>query len=65
MSNAVENIKKASNPQRTKCTSTVKVRKWDDTHLRYVFFLGNFQCSRYVPEMRKQLSHESLHFLLF
>jgi len=23
--------KEASNPQRTECTSTVKVRKWDDT----------------------------------
>jgi len=26
------NVKEASNPQRTKCTSTAKVRKWDDTH---------------------------------
>jgi len=28
------NVKETSDPQRAKCISTVKVRKWDDTHLR-------------------------------
>jgi len=51
------NVKEASNPQRTKCTSTAIVRKWDDTHLRYGFFLRNFECNRYIPEMHEQLSH--------
>ena len=49
-------IKEAANPQRTECTSTVKVRKWDDTHLGYGFFLGNIECSRYIPEMEEQPS---------
>jgi len=43
------NIKETANPQRTECTSTVKVRKWDGTHLGYGFFLRYFECSRYVP----------------
>jgi len=50
------NVKETSDPQRTKCTSTVKVRKWDDTYLRYGFFLRNFECSSYVPEMQEQPS---------
>jgi len=51
------NVKEAPNPNRTKCNSTAKVRKWDDTHLRYGFFLGNFECSRCIPEMQEQPSH--------
>jgi len=56
-------IKEPSKPQRTDCTSTVEVRKWDDTHLRYGFFLRNFECSRNVPEMQEQPSHCILAFL--
>ena len=35
------NVKEAPNPKRIKCNSTAKVRKWDDTHLRYGLVLGN------------------------
>jgi len=39
ISNVVSNAKRAPNPQRTKCVSIAKVRKWEDTYLRYGFFL--------------------------
>jgi len=32
------NAKQAPKPKRTKCNSIAKVRKWDDTYLRYDFF---------------------------
>jgi len=51
------NVKEAPNPKRTKCNSTAEVRKWDDTHLRYGFSLGNFECRRHIPEMQEELSH--------
>jgi len=51
------NVKESSNPQRTECTSTDKVRKRDDTHLRYGFFLRNFECGKYIPEIQEQPSH--------
>jgi len=52
------NAKEAlTNPKRTKCHSAAKVRKWDDTYLRYGFFLPNSECSRYVPEMQEPPSH--------
>jgi len=35
------NVKEAPKPMRTKCNSIAKVSKWDDTHLRYGFFLPN------------------------
>jgi len=57
------NVKEVPNPKRTRCNSTAKVRKWDDTHLRYEFFLRNFECSRYVLEMQKQPSHYICWFL--
>jgi len=31
-------VKQAPHPKWTKCNSIAKVRKWDDTYLRYVFF---------------------------
>jgi len=51
------NVIEASDPQRTNCNSTAKVRKWDDAHLRYGFFLGNFECSKYIPEMQQKPNH--------
>jgi len=56
------NVKEASDPQRTKYTSTVKVRKWDDTHLRYGFFLRNSECSTYAPEMQQPSHYISCFF---
>jgi len=32
------NVKEAPNSKRTKCNSIAKVRKWDDTYLRYGSF---------------------------
>jgi len=55
-------ITEASDPQRTECTSTAEVRKWDDTHLGNGFFLRNFECSRYVPEMQEQPNHYISYF---
>ena len=53
-------------PKRTKCNSIAKVRKWDETYLRYRSFFWNSECSRCVPEMQEQdQSVESLNFLLF
>jgi len=57
------NVKEPSDPQRTKCTSTVKVSKWDDTHLRYGFFLRNLECSRYIPELQENRVITFLAFL--
>ena len=59
------NVKEASDPQRTKCTSKVKVRKWDDTHLRYGFLLRNSECSRYIPWMQERPSHYISCFFYF
>jgi len=66
------NVKEVPNPKRTRCNSTAKVRKWDDTHLRYVFFLRNLECSRNartIPEMqehsRNARTTEPLHLLIF
>ena len=47
-------VKETPEPKLTKCNSIVKVRKWDDTCLRYGLFLRNSECSRYVPEMQTQ-----------
>jgi len=56
---------RGTKPKRTKCNSIAKVRKWDDTYLRYGSFSYNSECSRYVPEMQEHQSIESLNFLLF
>jgi len=50
------NVKQTPHPKRTKCTFIAKVRKWDDTYLRYVFLL-NLESSRYIPDMQEQPSH--------
>jgi len=51
-------IKEASNPQRTQCTSTVKIRKWDDTFEIRVLF-AKFE------EMPEQPSHYNSCFFNF
>jgi len=33
------NVKETPDPKRTKCNSVAKIRKWDDTYLRYGFFV--------------------------
>jgi len=37
-------------PKRTKCNSIAKVRKWDDTYLRYGFFLPDDQLLNVAPQ---------------
>jgi len=51
------NVKEAPNPKQTKCTSITKVKKWDDTYLRYRFSFPNSVCSRYIPVMQVQPIH--------
>jgi len=46
-------VKEAPKPKRTKCNSFAKVRKWNDTYLRYRSYLWKSECSRYVPEMQE------------
>jgi len=51
------NVKEAPNPKRIECNSIARVSKWDDTYLRYEFYLPKSECSRYIPEMQEQPSH--------
>jgi len=44
------NVKEALPPKRTKCNSIVKVRKWDETYLRYGFFLPDDQILNVAPQ---------------
>jgi len=37
------NVKVTPDPNRTKCNSIAKIRKWDDTYFRYEFFLPDGQ----------------------
>jgi len=37
------NVKEAPDPKRTKCNSIPKIRKSDDTYLRYGFFVPDDQ----------------------
>jgi len=48
--------KEAPNLKWTKCNSITKLENWT-TYLRYGFFFPNSECSRYIPDMQKQLSH--------
>jgi len=57
------NVKNVLNPKRTKCNSIAKVEMGRHIHLRYGFFLSNSECSRYIPEMQEQSSHEISFYL--
>jgi len=59
------NAKETPNPKRTKCNSVAKVRKWDDTYLRYSFFLRDDQILNVAATNRNARTTESLNFLLF
>jgi len=53
------NAKGSPNPKLTECNSIAKIRTWDDTYLRYGFFLpySECSCSRYISEMQEHPSH--------
>jgi len=64
------NVKEAPNPKRTKCDSTDKVRKWDDTYLRCGFFLPDDQILNVTAvaarlHSKNARTSESLNFLLY
>jgi len=56
------NVKEAPNPKQTKCTSITKVKKWDDTYLRYRFSFPN--CMQQIHSSNASTTH-SLNFLLY
>jgi len=58
------NVKDAPNPKRTKCNSIAKVRKWDDTYLRYELFLPDDQILN-VAHSKNARTTESINFWLF
>ena len=43
-------VSETPQPKRTKCNSIAKVRKWDDTYLRYGFFLPDDQLLNVAPQ---------------
>jgi len=59
------NVKEAPNPKRTNCNSIVKVRKWDDTYLRYGFFLPNDQILNVASTFQKCKNNGVIKFLAF
>jgi len=64
MSNVVQ-MQEAPNRERTKCNSIAKVRKWDDTYLRYGFFLVDDQILNVVPTFQKCKNNRVIKFLAF
>ena len=43
-------VQEAPPSKRTKCDKTVKVRKWDETYLKYGFFLPDDQILNAAPQ---------------
>ena len=58
-------VKEALPPKRTKCNSTAKVRKWDDTYLRYGFFLPNDEILNATDTFQKCKNNRVIKFLAF
>ena len=44
------NVQEAPPSKRTKCDKTVKVRKWNETYLKYGFFLPDDQILNAAPQ---------------
>jgi len=59
------NVKEALDPKRTKCNSTAKIRKWDDTYLRYGFFLPDDQILNVATTFQKCKNNRVIKFLAF
>ena len=65
-SEVVDSIEQEAPPsKRTKCNKTAKVRKWDETYLKYGFFLPDDQIPNVAPQPEcliccKRLSNSAL-----
>jgi len=59
------NVKEVPNPKRTKCNATATVRKWDDTFLRYGFFLPDDQILNVAATFQKCKNNQVIKFLAF
>jgi len=59
------NAKEAPSSKRTKCNSVDKVRKCDDTYLRYAFFLRDDQILNVAATFQKCKSNRVMKFLVF
>jgi len=59
------NVKEAPNPKRTKCNSTAKLRKWDNTYLRYGFILPDDQIQNVAATFQKCKNNRAIKFRAF
>jgi len=59
------NAKEASPTKRTKCNSIDEIRKWDDTYLRYGFFLPDDQILNVAATFKKCKNNQVIKLLAF
>jgi len=59
------NVKEAPPPKRTKWNSIAKVRKWDDTYLRYAFFLPDDQILKVAATFKQCKNNQVIKLLAF
>jgi len=59
------NMKETPNPNRTKCNSIAKVKKWNDTYFRYEFFFPDDQVLNVGAIFQKRKSNRVNKFLAF
>jgi len=58
-------MKETPNPNRTKCNSIAKVKKWNDTYCRYEFFFPDDQVLNVAAIFQKRKSNRVNKFLAF
>jgi len=54
------NVKEAHNPKQTKCNKITKVWKWDDTYIKYGFFVPDDQIPNVADKFHKSRTTASL-----
>jgi len=59
------NVKEVPNPKRTKCNSIGKLRKWDDTYLRYEFILPDDQILNVAATSQQCKNNRVIKFRAF
>jgi len=59
------NIKEAPDPKQTKCNSIAKIRKWDDTYFRYMFFLPDDRILNVAAKLQKCKHKRVIKLLAF
>jgi len=59
------NVKEAPPPKRTTCNSIARVRKWDNTYLKYGFFLPDDQILNVAATFKKCKNNRVIKFLVF